>query len=141
MLGRELVDAAGVDGDAVGLGLLPVSTKFARAKRVESVEVTFARLPEPWSVLSGMTFPGYEIRHGETAAVTAVVEALPGGRGFVLGSLLGISVHGLFEQPELVAALLGRAPLRPLDAVFEDLADLAETRLDVDELGRLAGVA
>ena len=141
MLGNEIADAGGVDGDAVGLGLLPVRTTFERTKRIESVEVTFARLPRPWHVLSGRTIRGYEIRHGETVATGPGAEALPGGRGFVYESVLGISVHGSLEQPEIVEALLGRRPSRPLDAVFEDLANLVEERLDIDELARLAGIA
>lgn len=141
MLGREIVDAGGVDGDAVGLGLLPVGTTFERAKQTGSVQVMFGRLSEPWRVLSGMTVRGYEIRHGETVASSSDAEALPDGRGFVHESTLGISVHGAFEQPELVEALFGRRPSRPLDVVFEDLADLVEERLDMDELARLAGVA
>jgi adenosylcobyric acid synthase len=141
MLGCEIVDAGEVDGDAVGLGLLPVRTTFERAKQTDSVQITFGRLPEPWHVLTGMTVRGYEIRHGETAATSSDAEALPGGRGFVHESTLGISVHGAFEQPELVEALLGRRPSRPLDVVFDDLADLVEEWLDLDELARLAGVA
>ncbi|MBA3374966.1 MAG: cobyric acid synthase [Actinobacteria bacterium] len=141
MLGDDIVDAGGVDGDAVGLGLLPVRTTFARTKRVESVDVTFARLPRPWHVLSGMTIRGYEIRHGETVATRSDAEILTGGRGFVRESILGIGIHGAFEQPELVAALVGKRPSRTLECVFEDLADLVEERLDLDDLARLAGVA
>jgi adenosylcobyric acid synthase len=141
MLGLDIVDPAGVDGDAVGLGLLPVRTTFERTKRAESIEVTFARLPGSWHVLSEATIRGYEIRHGEMVAASPGAEILPGGRGFAHGSVLGISVHGSFEQPELVASLLGRRPARPLDAVFEDLADLVEERLDMDQLARLARLA
>ena len=141
MLGEEIADAARVDGDAVGLGLLPVRTTFGRTKRTESVEVVFAPLSEPWHALSGRIVRGYEIRHGETAPTGPVAEAMSGGRGFVRGALLGISVHGVFEQPEVVAALLGRTPERPLEAVFEGLADLVEERLDLDRLARIAGVA
>ncbi len=140
MLGREIVDSGEVDGDAVGLGLLPVRTTFRRAKRTESVEITFPRLPEPWDVLSGTTVRGYEIRHGDTVATGPGSVALPGGRGFVQGPVLGVSVHGSFEQPELVEQLFGRRPQRGLDVVFEDLATLVEERLDMDELVRLAGL-
>jgi adenosylcobyric acid synthase len=140
MLGEELRDPAGVDGDAVGLGLLPARTIFGREKRTEAVEVEFGRLPEPWRALTGARVRGYEIRQGETAAAPAM-EALPGGRGFVAGSVLGISIHGLFEDPETVYGLLGARPGRPLDAVFDGLADLVEEWLDMDELARLAGVA
>jgi len=67
-------------------------------------------------------------------------EALPGGRGYVRESVLGITVHGALEQSEVVEALLGRRPSRPLDAVFEGLADLVEERLDMDDVARIAGV-
>jgi adenosylcobyric acid synthase len=141
MLGEAVADRAGVDGDAAGLGLLPVRTTFGSAKRTETVEVAFAELPEPWSSLAGRTVRGYEIRHGETAPSGPVTEALPGGRGYVQDAVLGISVHGALEQPELVAALLGRRPERPLEAVFDGLADLVEERLDMDAVARLAGTA
>ena len=141
MLGVELRDPAGVDGDAVGLGLLPVCTTFGREKRTETVELEFGPLPEPWNTLTGARVCGYEIRHGETAAIAAVEEPLPGGRGFVAGSVLGISLHGLFADAETVSALLGARPGRLLEAVFDELAELVEERLDMDELARLAGVA
>jgi adenosylcobyric acid synthase len=141
MLGEEVVDPVGVDGDAEGLGLLPVRTTFERAKRTESVEVAFARLPEPWHRLSGKAVRGYEIRQGVTTPRRPVAEALPDGRGFVRQAVLGITIHGALEQREVVAALLGREPEWNLDAVFERLADLVEERLDVDGLARIADLA
>jgi adenosylcobyric acid synthase len=141
MLGEEIRDPAGVDGDAFGLGLLPVRTTFGREKRTETVRVVFATLAEPWRALTGLPLRGYEIRHGETAATGGVDLALPGERGFVAGSVLGVSIHGLFENPDVASALLGARPRRPLEAVFDGLADLVEERLDMDELARLAGVA
>ena len=141
MLGEDIADPAGVDGDAEGLGLLPVRTTFAAKKRTELVETSFASLPAPWQELSGTRLRGYEIRHGETVPDGAAIEALPDGRGFVRGAVLGIAVHGLFEQAEAVATLIGRAPERTLDSVFDDLADLAEERLDIDWLARMAGIA
>jgi hypothetical protein len=50
-------------------------------------------------------------------------------------------VHGFFEQPDLVQALLGRAPGRSLEDTFDGLADAVEERLDVELFARLAGVA
>ena len=141
MLGEEIADPAGVDGDARGLGLLPVRTIFAATKTTEAVELAFLELPEPWEALAGRALRGYEIRHGETAPTEPVTEALPGGRGFLRDAVLGISIHGLFEQQELVEALVGRAPGRTLEAVFDELADLVDERLDVDGLARDAGVA
>ena len=141
MLGETIVDRAGVDGDADGLGLLPVETRFERSKRTESVDISFSTLDDPWRELSGVRVSGYEIRHGRTTPRERVAEALPESRGFVSGAVLGITIHGAFEQPEVVAALLGRRPERPLDAVFEHLADLVERQLDLDELARTVGIA
>jgi adenosylcobyric acid synthase len=140
MLGGEIVDAAGVDGDAVGLGLLPVRTTFESTKQVGPIDVAFQHLPPSWEVLSGLTFRGYEIRHGVTRAPPSATEVIADARGFADGSVLGITAHGAFEQPELVAAVFGRKPPRPLDTVFEELADLVEERLDMDAIVRLAGV-
>jgi adenosylcobyric acid synthase len=138
MLGRRLIDPVGVDGDATGLGLLPVETTFVETKIAARIETSFGALPTPWSSLSDHALSGYEIRHGHSVAVGPAVAALPDGRGFVAGAVLGVSVHGLFEDPANVAALVGRAPERSLTAVFDDLADAVEEHLDVARLLEIA---
>jgi adenosylcobyric acid synthase len=140
MLGERLVDAGDVDGDAVGLGVLPLETTFSTTKIVSRIETRFDVLPAPWASLARRSVSGYEIRHGESVAVGPVLSALPDGRGFVAGSVLGVSVHGLFENPDIVAALVGRAPDADLDDVFEKLAGAVEAALDVSLLLRKAGV-
>jgi adenosylcobyric acid synthase len=141
MLGEELVDEAGVDGSARGLALLPVRTVYAAEKRTEHVQTGFGALDDPWTRLSGLRFRGYEIRHGETTPLGPVTHALPNNRGFAAGNVLGVTVHGLFEEPELVRALLGSAPVDSLDVVFDALADAAEEHLDLEYLATLGGVA
>ncbi len=131
LLGRSLVDEAGVDGTAAGLGLLPVTTRFGAEKTARATRIRFGALAEPWSGLAGAELRGYEIRHGATSADGPVEEALPGGLGYVSGRVLGIAVHGLFEQPELVRALLGVAPERSLEQAFDALADAVEEHLDL----------
>jgi adenosylcobyric acid synthase len=121
-------------GSAEGLALLPLRTTFMAGKRTERSTGRFEPLPEPWAALSDKTLVGYEIRRGRTIATGAVREALSNGLGFAAGAVLGIYLHGLFEQPELVRALLGAAPSRSLEQTFEHLADLAEEHLDVDAL-------
>jgi adenosylcobyric acid synthase len=140
MLGARMIDAGGVDGDAVGLGLLPLDTTFSATKVAAGVETHFVALPAPWSSLTGQKVAGYEIRHGESVATGPAVPALPDRRGFVVGAVLGVSVHGLFENAAIVAKLVGREPERNLDAVFDDLADAVEEHVDVDRLLREAGV-
>jgi adenosylcobyric acid synthase len=134
MLGERVHDEAGVDGSAPGLGLLPLVTYFAAAKQAEQTTARFRPLPTPWTALGGKTFTGYQIRHGRTEPAGAVSEALPAGLGFTNGPVLGIYLHGLFEQPHLVAALLGEQPARSPEQVFDELADAAEAHLDLAAL-------
>ncbi len=141
LLGGAIEDDAGVDGSGAGLGLLPVRTVFRAEKRTERIDALFGALPEPWAALSGLPFSGYEIRHGEVVPTASTAEAIADGRGFVAGAVLGLTLHGALESPAVVEALVGRRPTRHLEAVFEELADLVEARLDMDALERLAGVA
>jgi len=141
MLGERVRDEAGVDGSATGLGLLALETSFEATKRTERTATRFLELPRPWAALSGQPLTGYEIRHGRTEATAALTEALPDGLGFVDGAVLGIYVHGLFESPDLVRALVGQAPRRSLDRAFDELADAVEQHLDLDAVLRIAAVA
>lgn len=141
MLGGRIRDPAGVDGSAEGLGLLPVRTVFAREKRTEQVESRFSGLEPPWDALNDISVSGYEIRHGDVAAADGAPAVLEEERGFQNGPVLGVTLHGLFESSEVVAALTGSRPGRSLDAVFDGLADLVEERLALDRIAELAGVA
>lgn len=141
MLGNELRDPAEVDGSAEGLGLLPLVTTFAAEKLASRTAGAFSpSLDGPWATLAGRAFDGYEIRHGRTTAEGAT-EALEPELGWSTGPVLGIAPHGLFEQPEIVAALLGMDPAGSLEQAFEDLTDAVVAGLDIELVERLAGVA
>jgi adenosylcobyric acid synthase len=120
MLGERIEDPAGVDGDAQGLGLLPLRTEFRRTKTTRTVEGRFGELDGYWRALSGGAFRGYEIRHGSTPQLVVAS-----------GRILALAFHGLFEQPELVGRLFGRAPDISLEQVFDELADAVERHLDL----------
>jgi adenosylcobyric acid synthase len=134
MLGERIEDEAGVDGSRDGLGLLPLRTRFAASKQTEQTSTRFGRLAEPWAALGEKTLAGYQIRHGRTSTTAPVAEALPDGLGYVDGPVLAIYLHGLFEQPELLKALLGESPHRSLDLALDQLADAVEAHLDVAAL-------
>jgi adenosylcobyric acid synthase len=154
MLGEALIDPHGIDGNAPGLGLLPLVTVFETDKTVRRTQVRFdariaapGRLPhsdmvqadmgvtEPWALLAGVTVSGYEIHHGQTqqhpamaAAGDVAREVMPGGLAWQnrAGNVLGLYLHGLFEDPAALQALFGASlagPVPTLDAVFEGLAD------------------
>ncbi|HEX5988623.1 MAG TPA: cobyric acid synthase [Solirubrobacterales bacterium] len=140
MLGSELRDPAGVDGDAQGLGFLPLVTTFEAEKLTSRIQGRFSPgLDGPWSTLAGLPFDGYEIRHGRTGAEGAS-EALEPELGWSAGPVLGIAPHGLFEQPQILAALLGTDPTGSLDQALEELTDAVVAGLDVKLVERLVGV-
>src|ERR1019366_9480914 len=61
MLGQRVEDPAGVEGDAEGLALLPIVTRYEKAKRTVQTSVHFGPLSPPWSWLGGGRGWGYEI--------------------------------------------------------------------------------
>ena len=134
MLGERVEDDASVDGSAEGLALLPLTTAFAASKQTAKTSARFRPLAEPWAALGGKSLVGYQIRHGQTRTTAHVAEALPEGLGFANGPVLGIYLHGLFEQPEFLRALFGELPQRSLDQAFDALADAVEEHLDVASL-------
>ena len=131
MLGEALIDPHGIDGNAPGLGLLPVVTVFEEAKTVKHRQATFEGSRGVWTSLSAVTMQGYEIHHGQTAAHPAMAAAgdiaypvMPDGLAWQnsAGNVLGLYLHGMFEDPRVLAALFGAAT-PTLDSVFEGLAD------------------
>jgi adenosylcobyric acid synthase len=140
MLGERIDDEGGVDGSADGLGLLPLRTCFTASKQVERTTTCFTSLSGPWQPLAGKSMSGYQIRHGQSTPMAPIREALPDGLGFVCRAVLGIYLHGLFEEPGVLRDLFGGQPERTLDQAFDELADVIERHLDVPRLLREAGI-
>ena len=127
MLGEALVDPHGIDGNAPGLGLLPLVTVFAEDKTVRRSQPRFGDVRGPWAALAGCEVDGYEIRHGQSAqhpAMAAGHAILPDGLGWqdATGNVLGVYLHGLFEDARVLQALFG-TQVPTLDSVFDGLAD------------------
>lgn len=131
MLGEALVDPHGIDGNAPGLGLLPVVSVFEPAKTVRRTHARFGEVAGVWGALSHVAADGYEIHHGQTAWHPA----MPAGREVMpalawqnpAGNVLGVYLHGLFEDARVMQALFG-AKARDLEATFDGLAALVEAR-------------
>ena len=145
MLGEALIDPHGVDGNAPGLGLLPLVTVFEADKTVRHSQSRFADSMAgqgPWAGLAGVSVAGYEIHHGQTgqhvamqAAGDVAVEVLPGGLGWqnAAGNVLGLYLHGLFEDTAALQALFAarlNKPVPTLDTVFDGLADFIENHFE-----------
>jgi adenosylcobyric acid synthase len=134
MLGGEIRDPHGVEGQALGLALLPYSTEFQQQKRYRHAHHTFAPLSGFWAALSGVSFEAYEIRHGHTeptpptAAGAPPLEAvLPENCGWQHGQTLAVYLHGMFESPLVMRSLFG-LDTPTLDDTFDGLADFIDQR-------------
>lgn len=144
MLGTALIDPHGIDGNAAGLGLLPLETTFAVEKTVRRSTTRFAELSGPWALLSGMAVHGYEIHHGQTRPHPGLADG--GERAHEVikdlawqsadGRVLGLYVHGIFEDPAVLQALFG-AQVPTLGSVFEGLADYLQKNMDAAALKAL----
>jgi adenosylcobyric acid synthase len=141
MLGEALIDTQGIDGNGPGLGLLPLVTVFEPGKHVARTRARFGELAGPWAALSHLEVAGYEIRQGRTsqhAGMAAGRPVMAGGLGWQddAGNVLGVYLHGLFEQPAVLQALFG-ATAPTLESVFEGLADFVDRHF---EPGTLPGL-
>jgi adenosylcobyric acid synthase len=155
MLGTHLSDPHHVDGSAQGLRLLGVETVFAAHKTVRHSRTRFATPAQPWARLAGVEVQGYEIHHGQTQPVTHSQDGLPAqiapaqavlphalGWQNPTGNVLGVYLHGLFENPAVLQALFGSdssAPVPTLETVFEGLADFVEQHFSPGVLQSLGG--
>lgn len=131
MLGEALIDLHGVDGNAAGLGLLPLVTLFAPDKTVRRVRVHLPALHGPWSSLAGMELDVYEIHHGQTQLRTDMEAGQPQRSREVVpglvwqngpGHIWGTYWHGMLENTAFVQALFG-AQAPSLEVVFARLAE------------------
>ena len=145
MLGEALIDTHGVDGNAPGLGLLPLVTAFEPEKLLTSTALRFGATEGPWAALAGVQADGYEIRHGRTRAhpglpppVVALRNAAGEAIGGQAGRVLGVYAHGMFEQPAVLQALFGQSG-RSLDSVFDGLADFIDLHFLPGRLAALLG--
>jgi adenosylcobyric acid synthase len=165
MLGHSLSDPDGVEGRAgavvEGLGLLDLHTRFDAHKLLRDTQAVFTdpvpapdAPPNAWQGLAGVRVQGYEIHHGRTeeapvGAERQALAAVTGGAtqrilhdtdgqplGWRQGQVLGLYLHGLFEDDAAMRALFGtQAP--SLDRVMDGLADYIDRHFAPGALARL----
>ncbi len=145
MLGRQLHDPRGLEGDAAsiaGLGLLDCETELEPEKQLRNVAGALS-LPGTPAVA------GYEIHMGVTrgpalARPAATLDGKPDGAISEDNAILASYCHGLFDIPEALSALLAWAGLAGPQAVdyaarreadLERLAGAVEGAMKLDLLG------
>ncbi len=135
MLGEALVDPHGIDGNAAGLGLLGLVTVFEELKTVQHRKTQFQTLAGAWAALSNVPVTGYEIHHGQTALRADLADGtypvMPHDLAWAngTGNVLGVYLHGLFEDPAVLRALFG-VTVPTLDSVFDGLAEYIEQHFE-----------
>jgi adenosylcobyric acid synthase len=150
MLGARLHDPLGLEGAAggvAGLGLLDMDTTLAREKRLENRRGALTLPGAP-------TVDGYEIHMGVSTGPALERPALRFADGRADGALsgdgqiLGSYLHGLFDAPAALSALLAWAGAGEVEAVdlaarrqadLDRLADAIECHLDLDRLFAACG--
>lgn len=138
MLGYLLEDPHSIDGEGEGIQLLPIKTRFEQDKLVKRTEMRFGSVPGLWMALSFLDISGYEIHHGKTEIMeingvsNTAIELLPDCAWINSeGNILGIYLHGLFENENVIQALFSSGST-PLESVFNNLALHLQQSITVD---------
>ncbi|MEA5125760.1 cobyric acid synthase [Xanthomonas floridensis] len=147
MLGEQIHDPDGIEGppgSSAGLGWLALDTQLHPHKQLRRVQGHL--------LLGNVRAHGYEIHCGIStgAALARPLLRLDDGRSDGAmsedGQVLGTYLHGIFDHPQALHALLawaGLAQALPVDlaalreATLERLADAVQTHLDTAALTRL----
>jgi adenosylcobyric acid synthase len=148
MLGRRIDDPLGIEGpagDSAGLGWLDLETTLEAGKQLRNVQGRLLLGEAP------ATLRGYEIHAGVSRGVAlerplARLDTHLDGAMSADGRVLGTYVHGLFDDPSALDALLrwaGLAAPERLDlaarreAALDRLADAVEQHVDLAAIGRM----
>jgi adenosylcobyric acid synthase len=164
ILGETIADPFGVESDeptCAGLGLLPLSTTFAREKTTDRAHGVISADRGLLAGTAGLAASGYEIHMGQTTGALAPALRLHERQGRAVdeqdgavsadGLIVGTYLHGFFDSPPLRGAILrnlarrkGVAPLDwgqpPAVDPFDRLAAHLREHLDMAQIYGLLGV-
>jgi adenosylcobyric acid synthase len=168
MLGEGIEDPEGVESEqraTAGLGLLPLTTRFERAKRTTQVRATVFSASFIGARSGAEELSGYEIHMGRTIAAKGAASPFrivsrngepcdaPDGAISPNHASVGTMLHGIFENDGIRAALMSSLrkhkglaePGGPLvasrDAEYGRLAAVVRTVLDIAAVKRISGIA
>ncbi len=146
MLGREIIDAQGIEGPpskVAGLGHLDVVTTMSARKNLSLTNATYLPTGDP--------VQGYEIHLGETHGPDCQrgflqLQSRIDGAASSDGLVRGCYLHGLFASDNFRATYLAEMGGTPsgaqydigVEATLEQLADHLEAHLDLDLMLEIA---
>ncbi|MBI4331343.1 MAG: cobyric acid synthase [Chloroflexi bacterium] len=163
MLGRRICDTGRVESDeteALGLGLLDVTTTFAFEKTNRQARARVAVGKGLLAAMEGIEFGGYEIHMGlsRNKRATAPFTVLGGPEAGLAhpdgaisrdGMVFGTYIHGLFDDDVFRGAFLSglrqhhglpqveRKPFLVGEALYDRLAAELRQSLDIDRIYRI----
>jgi adenosylcobyric acid synthase len=168
MLGERIEDPEGVESEeraTSGLGLLPLTTRFERAKRTTQVRATVDSTSFIGARSGTDELNGYEIHMGRTIAAKGAASPFrvisrngepcdaPDGAVSPNHATVGTMLHGIFENDAVRAALLSSLRKRKglpepegllvasHDAEYGRLAAVVRTSLDIAAVKKISGIA
>ncbi|MCB0180712.1 MAG: cobyric acid synthase [Anaerolineae bacterium] len=156
LLGGPIYDPDGAEAapgsEAMGLGLLPISTTFAGDKHTVQVQATLTAAAGPLAGLYGSPIHGYEIHMGRSQPADPTVSPLcqivtggshPDGVVAANGRVWGTYLHGLFDNDALRHAWLrhlgwqGDGSLFDRQQAYNRLADHVREHIDMAALNEI----
>jgi adenosylcobyric acid synthase len=144
ILGRFLEDPHGLEGGGgetvEGLGLLPTRTAYERTKWLSRTSGTIVGTTGVWAGLRGFGVSGYEIHAGVTQGLAGAQPVVYADDGSVIGwqedSVLGLYLHGFFEQSSVMRVLFG-LDTPTMESTFDRLAAVVGASFAPGYLDRL----
>ncbi|GLX70933.1 cobyric acid synthase [Paenibacillus glycanilyticus] len=162
MLGHKLFDPHQVEsanGEADGLGFLPLFTTFYPEKRTVRVSGSVTSGHPDWLAMRGLTVEGYEIHMGQTTSQTEVHSLLTldgQAEGTISGDgrIFGTYVHGIFHNDDFRRQYLNKVRIHnyldPVEAIlpfrsrqidaFDRLADHVRAHLDMEKIYQIINI-
>jgi len=161
MLGETIEDPDQVESKEIsilGLGLLPIATRFEKQKVTAQVEASV--LDGNSLGVKGLMVKTYEIHMGRVSLKSSAQpllqvlsrnsRSISETEGVVKGSVTGTLMHGLFENKEVRQALISHLGQRKglalssdvysKDTEYDRLAEMIRNHLDTQFLDQLVGL-
>lgn len=153
MLGEEIFDPYGVEGKGQshirGMGLLPIKTTYEEEKVRTQVKGQILAGEGILSTLNGLSVEGYEIHMG-SSILTRQENMQPFAKismqgkeekidGVCDGQVYGSYIHGLFDQKEVMEAVI-KALAEKKGICFEELQMTDYAKYKENEYDKLADV-